>query len=344
VNYVTPLDRSLNYFALAWVDGPPIGKLWGQNRESVMQKHKLSTFRRADFSKNIEKSASQQAINELLASNLTKAGFESDKFGALIKQSDAEARQRIANLKAEADKQSPAVLDTFNRAVENLSVRLANLKALPPPPDAPAQFVVLDTAAEIFTFPGITLDFMHVGPSPEYNSAKFLLKASAGEAGFNAFEQVSFGGFFWQNPSDRPVVVNVHGYIVLNGLCSVFSDGGPFFGSRFSHLFVDVDLQIHELWNDPATSPIGQPGQSQNALSLRCDSSGFLDTGCANGESLFRGFDLQFNQFMVPPKGIARFDIDCLFSSFMGNGETQSDFSFGGRQLLCPGVLLNVLT
>src|SRR5260370_33792438 len=105
------------------MDGAAHGgnEIGGQNRGGlVMQnpskvelsklidaRHELSTFRRASLSANIEKSASQQAINKLLKSNLTKAGFELDKFGALIKQSDAEVRQRIANFKAESDKQSP---------------------------------------------------------------------------------------------------------------------------------------------------------------------------------------------------------------------------------------------
>ena len=297
-------------------------------------RHKFSTFRRADFSTNIKTSASQQAISKLLKSNLTKVGFQSDKFSALIKQGDAEARQRIAILKAEADMQSPAVLDTLNRTVENLSTRLEILTTLGLP-DAPAQHVLLDTATEIFASSGITLDSSHIGPTPESNFAKFLWKASAGDAGFSTpfGETVSFG-FLWQNPSDSQAVVSADGYIVLNGFCSVFSDG-DFFGTGVSRLSVDVGLQISELWNDPPT---------QNALSLYCDSFGFLAAGNADGQSLFRGFDLLSSQFVVPPKGTVGFSVFCNFFAEMFNGQTENDFSFGGRQLLCPGVLLNVLT
>ncbi len=118
-------------------------------------RRKLSTFRRGGFSTKREKSASQQAIKKLLESNFTKAGFELNKFGALIKQSDAEARQKLANLKAESDKQSPAVLETLHGTAENLIANVAHLQAIPATVASPTYFL-LDTATEISSNGGVT--------------------------------------------------------------------------------------------------------------------------------------------------------------------------------------------
>lgn len=147
-------------------------------------------------------------------------------------------------------------------------------------------------------------------------------------------------GFPWQNPPDRFAVVNVSGFILLNGFCSVFSDGGFLPRQRFSLLHVETDLIIHELWNDPPTGPTEQPTQNKVALVVECDSGGFIAAGGANGESLVRDFWLYYDQLVMPPKGVALFEVACSFYSEMVAGQTQSDFSFGGRQLICPGVLV----
>ena len=122
----------------------------------------------------------------------------------------------------------------------------------------------------------ITLDSSHIGPTPENNWARFFHDVSHGD-GFDVGSGVVSFGFLWQNPSDKAVVVNVHGYLVLDGFCSVFSNGG-FIALAFAELNVDADLVIHELWNDPPTSPVAQSTQSQNALTLSCESLGIHRT------------------------------------------------------------------
>jgi hypothetical protein len=233
---------------------------------------------------------------------------------------------------------SHAGLQALHRTVDDLNNRLARLKGIDSS-DAPAEFFLLDTASEISSVE-ITLDSTHIGPTPENNWARFFHDASAG-GGASGQGVVSFG-FLWQNPSDKSAVVNVHGYLVLNGFCSVFSDSG-FFSEGVAFLTVFADLAIHELWNDPPTSPAPQSGQSQVALQLGCDSTGFFEPGCANGRSLAAGFDLEFDQFMLPPKGTAMFEVSCILDWSLTDGETQSDFSVGDRRVLSPGVLIAVL-
>src|SRR4051794_159738 len=244
-------------------------------------RHKLSSLRRAGSSAHVEKTTSHQAINTLLEANFTKAGFELDKFAALIKQDNVEARQRVADFIAEADRQAPAVLNALHVSVGALNDRLDHFETLALP-DAPAQHFLLDTATEISATSGITLDSTHIGPIPENNSARFIYDASVGDIKFGHanVEQVSFG-FLWQNPRrKRNAIVSIQGFIVLNGLCLVHSNGAIILSGGFSHLSIDVDLFIHELWNDPPTSPIQQSGQSQTALpDLSCNSIGAFGIG-----------------------------------------------------------------
>lgn len=67
---------------------------------------------------------------------------------------------------------------------------------------------------------------------------------------------------------------------------------------------------------------------------------GVSPAGGANGESLVRDVWLYYDQLVMPPNGMVLFEIACSFYSTMAKGQTQSDFTFGGRQLICPGVLI----
>jgi hypothetical protein len=281
--------------------------------------------------------------SKLLESDLAKAGFQPD---ALIRQSEVEARQRTANLIAEAESHSAAVLKDLRGTVTNFMNRVEHLKALAVP-DAPAQYFLLDTASEISTHEIAPPIHQHAGPSPECNWAKFAFNASHGDDGptFGStldFAGVSFG-FLWQNPSDNYAVVNVDGYIVMNGFATVGTDGGYVTLFDYSRLTVDASLDIEELWNEPFTSPIRQPAQSQTALNLEVSDSGIVSPGGFDGQNLYRGFDLQYSQFVMPPKGLAMFFVSCGIATQISNGEAHAYFDSPSQQVLSPGVLITVL-
>jgi hypothetical protein len=139
-------------------------------------RRKRAPLRLADLSTNIGKSASQQAINKLLELNLTKAGFDLDKFGALLKQSDAEARQRMANFIAESNKRSAAALDTMHRTVQDWRNRAEHLKALARPDGPFDNVVILDTATETGVSSNPDLGIIpSTHAEPNNNSAQFLV-------------------------------------------------------------------------------------------------------------------------------------------------------------------------
>ncbi len=306
-------------------------------------RRKRAPLRLADLPANREGSASQQAVKKLLESSLTKAGFDLDKFAALLKQGEAEARQRMANFRAESDKRSAAAQDAMQRTVQDWRDRVEHLKALARPDGPLGNVVLLDTATEIVVNADPPIGLIppihtHAGPNPGNNGAQFVVDVTEGAFVFGmGTVQASFG-FLWQNPSDQNAIVSVLTAITLNGSFRVLSGGGIIPWYRYSYLDIDVGLAIHELWNDPPTSPINQIGQSDTALHLACDSSGWFTTGAINGTDLVRGIPLTYEQLVIPPQGRVMFEVYCDTGYQIFDGETQADFREVGHQVLCPGV------
>jgi hypothetical protein len=280
-----------------------------------------------------EQLASHKAIRNLLEANLIKAGFDFDEFRPLINQSNAEARQRAANIIAEAERQ-PGVQESLRRMVEGLSERVENLEAM-----SGITVEYLETATEISS--GGIAPPIHELRVPGGNSSRFVFNKVYDDDGFDVgVASVSFG-FLWQNPVDSQVVVNVDAYLVLHGACVAVTNGG-YIVIQDASISTDAKLYIHELWNNPPTAPIDQPFQSQNALNISCDTTGIFAGNAVWGD-VSKGFDLQHSQLVIPPRAMAMFEVSCEFSyGISGNvgGYVQASFMHDPSQVLCPGVLI----
>ena len=274
----------------------------------------------------------RQAASKLLESALAKAEIDLEPLKALQSQREAAAREQIARIKAEANEQSSAALSTVEYTIQAWRNDIGNLSTLQLPPNI--QRFLLDTASEIATTPGLAPVAKHIGP--QNNSARFHLESTG-----SGFEQVDFG-FLWKNPSDQSALVNVDGYLILNGICQILVSG-DFFGIS-SGVQIDAFLRIHQLWNSPPTSPAPQSSQYQLALDMALDNPGPFSGGDISSENLFRGFDLQYSTLVVPPLASAGFEILCQIFYANDDGEVTLFFSDQGRQVLCPGVLLTVMT
>ena len=279
--------------------------------------------------------ARRRSARAILESILTKAGVELDRFEALHQESEADIQARIEQQMAEADAESAAMRDTVRREVENWRKTVEHLKTLAPTA-APVQRFLLDTASDITATSGLTVDSKQIAPTN--NAAKFFFRTN----GPGTTETLSFA-FLWQNPSDRPAVVNVDGYLVLDGRCRATAFGNTFGGFNVCHMFVDARLDIHELWNQPPTSPIRQSGQDARALQVSANASDFFNDGEVVTRFLFRGFDLQYGQFVVPPHGTARIEVSCVVHCFVSNGQARFIFNNDDGRVLAPGVLIGVL-
>jgi len=248
--------------------------------ELIVARQSRPDFRGPDFRcTNVgarrAKSPGRQSVKKLLAAGLGRAGVDPDKPNPLLKKGNATVRS-VGNARAETTQRSSTSPDVMRQTLKSVDDHVQQLAGTHVPA-APSEFFLLDTADEI-SASAITLSSTHAGPAPEYNWATFFYEASADGDGFGhaGGGTVSFG-FRWKNPLGPGARVTVHSYLVLDGDCGVFTDGGLFVGGNFSNLWIDADLFIHELWHDPPTSPLPQATQSQRALDLELFTWGFFE-------------------------------------------------------------------
>lgn len=285
---------------------------------------------------------SRAALKQLTESTLAKAGFDRNKFDALIRQTDSETRGRAAQIIAEASSRSSPVLAKLHRDLVGLVDHTRKLRTLASPPGTEVYY--LDAATEISDFGIAPPIHERIAPSPQLNSARFAYDISRGGEGFGWADEaeVSFG-FLWQNPTGRDAVVNVDGFIALHGGCRVLTDGGFVVPGNFSNMWIAANLFIHELWNTPPTSPPDQPGQSEPAVDLELFRQGVILPGDIDGVDVAKTLGVEHTQFMMPPGGMAMFEVACTIFTWIHNGEAQADFIGSSNEVFCPGMLISVL-
>ena len=296
-------------------------------------RHKLANFVRPHSSSRRPESVSQQALNELLKSTLASVGFDLNKFDNLRKQGESEIRDWAAKRKAEDDAHTSAMQKTTQQTIESWRSTIVRPSDLAVPPPSPFQYFLLTTAVDISATPGITLAGTNIAPTN--NWVEFQLETSD-----SSNQEVSFA-FSWQNATDKYAVINVDGYLVFNGVCEAISRGGTFPGDRSSdvNLFAELYLSTNELPGTPSIT-----AASELALSLKADSGGWFSDGEILYQQLFRGFDLQYQFLLVPPGQAVTIEVACRLNYTNSDGTANYVFVTMGRQVLCPAVLVTVVS
>jgi hypothetical protein len=303
-------------------------------------RRQVFTPRQVDVSERSEIRANRRATENLLASSIAKAGFEVDKFDELLAQNRSALRRVAERRKAEAVERSSSAKDTLRHGVESRRKVMEHLAELTPPESptvaAPKFYELLDRPFTILPTGGV---YLHAEQVESANSwAKFTVDSDS----VAGSEYLSFY-FLWVNPSDTHAVIDVDAYLVLNGFCQVESDGGFIPGVRRSSMDLYAVLHLLEWWNQPPTSPLGQVDQEQQALILSTDTSGWLDDDATDSEEVFRGYDLRYNLFLVPPHGAVVFEVALNVAFTSNEGSIHVDFQSGDFEVLCPGILIGVL-
>jgi hypothetical protein len=294
----------------------------------------------------------QRAIEEFFGPVLNRIGLDAGKFDELRAQNQIEFRRILEKQKADAVRESSSARVNLRRGLENRRKALEHRVTRTPPLTAPTTFpfyIILDTPFLIWTTPGMFFDTWHI--EPENNWAKIKVEKSQApplpyDTGFEGSEELSFY-FFWQNPSDKAwAVINVDSYLVFNGFCEVKAPGGFFAGDRWSSLSIDANLYLLEWWNQPPTQP--SPQTSQNMLSLSVSAYGMFDSDKYASKALYRGCDLSYEFFLVPPSGVTVFEAAANVSFGFGqdnggHGYAHADFDSGDFEVMCPEMLIAIL-
>jgi hypothetical protein len=240
--------------------------------------------------------------------------------------------------------QSAARADRLNAVVRDRQAALQAL-AVPGPPTA-IQYTALDSPVEIWTTDQLQLASSSIIP---WNSrAKVSYDGQLYGNGWHyaileaaGTEQLHFY-FLWQNAGTRSAIVTVDAFLVLNGYCTVHSRGGVSDGGE-AQLSVDAAVDLLQTWTVPISSPVSQLGQTQRALDLAVDSHGWFSDDHTKTAFVYRGFDLRYDQAIVPPGQYLIIDASVAFTYAFLNGEVDADFASAAFDISAPFVQVAVL-
>lgn len=275
-------------------------------------------------------------LNEYFA---VKHGFEdeSEKFDEILARNKAELSRIAYEQKVAAIKQSSSEMKAFIHAIDSKRQAfdtLISAAELPRP-----FFVALDSPFLIWPTQGIELFDSHIDP---YRSTAKITLDSGRTFGY---EELGFY-FLYENPSDRFAVINVDGYMVFNGQLRVAQDGGFWPGDRHASISAAGRLHVFEWWNQPPTEPLTQADQTQQVASVATSGGGFGDVGAIETKNVFRGVDLRHTLFVMPPHAVTVIEVSAAITYGTGSdsGHVNADFNSGDFQIMCPFVLISVLT
>lgn len=148
--------------------------------------------------------------------------------------------------------------------------------------------------------------------------------------------------FLWRNPDAGYAVVNVDGFLVLNGMGTVHSRGG-LVGGGSARLSLDPTLELIQTWTQPVSSPAAQSGQTQRALDLAVDSDGWFSDDHTKTSLVFRGFDLRHEQAIVPPGQYLIIDVALAVNYSYIDGAVSADFTSAAFDVFSPFVEIAIL-
>jgi hypothetical protein len=282
----------------------------------------------------------RRAGQKLLASYLKKTGFDFDAYEKIRAENQAGLRRLLKEEQAAAVKRSSSVKRDLLYGIAGWRKTIEGFRDGTLTSDFVPVFEVVDTPFIIWPSNGVELIDSHI--EPWNNTAKI----NAQWRGSSGFENLRFI-FEWQNPRDSWAIVNVESNLMLLGACDEFEEGGFLSGSA-STLTVDARLNVWEWWNQPPTSPGAQPAQAQPVLSLSADGGGFLSDlggGTVKSASVAGTFDLSRRIFLIPPNGVAVFETTlAFFYTNTDGGMVQMNFASDGFQVMCPAVVIAILS
>lgn len=280
----------------------------------------------------------------LAADYLVRGGIDTGKLDRDLATAREENRRRLREAKTEAMSQSAARAERLNAVVRDRQAALQAL-AVPGPPIA-IQYTALDSPVEIWTTDQLQLTSSSIIP---WNSrAKVSYDGQLYGNGWHyaileaaGTEELHFY-FLWQNAGTRSAIVTVDAFLVLNGYCTVHSRGGVSDGGE-AQLSVDAAVDLLQPWTVPISSPVSQPGQTRRALDLAVDSHGWFSDDHTKTAIVYRGFDLRYEQAIVPPGQYLIIDASVAFTYAFLNGEVDADFASAAFDISAPFVQVAVL-
>jgi hypothetical protein len=303
-------------------------------------RRKYSCLRQENLSQRAQIQANQRNRSErLLSSTLTGTGHDIMELEKICEQTQVEMGQFLEKQKSAVIKRSSSVKDTLRYRTDARRKVIEGLALAPI-----FNSVVLDTPLFILPSQGINLAPPHIQP---WNNVAKISGQWETPYPDNRSDNVSFV-FVWKNPSAKYAVVNVLSSLILNGFCYAWADAGVFV-SNLASLIISGRLGILEWWNNPPTSPPEESGQIQDIVDLEAQAYGHIfEVGDYESSAISGYYGFDYQQFVLPPEGVAVFEVELdifhAIETFGGHGSIGVDFASGDFEVMCPAVIIFILS
>lgn len=284
----------------------------------------------------------RRGAEKLLTPYWRKTGLDVQAFETTRAKAQAELRRLADQQLATVREQSAAVGDGLRDSAASWRAAIDRL-TLPDPslvtPFVPG-YIVIDKPFIIWPTHGLELLDSHIEPGNNWAKVSGQSSKNSGD------ENLRFI-FVFDNPNDRYTAVNVASYLRVNGSCEASADGGTagIFPGGTSHLHLKAFLNVWEWWNQPPTRPVGQATQTRDILNLSADGGGYFESvGDIEVQAVNGNFDVTYELFVLPPNGVAVFEVTLLVSYDNDDGRIAVDFASDSFEIMCPLVAVAILT
>jgi hypothetical protein len=348
-------------------DESEIQKVLSATREPSPEEKK---FYQAQEAEHARLRAHQRSITKNLSKCLVKAGLDMAEYDKIRHQNETEIHHFLEKQKAYALQNSAAAKNHLRHRVNDWRQTIEFLKVhpIPHPPIGPVKpvypnYVALETPFFIFTgpvpdlytgpsWPTLYIDSTHIEP---WNNVAKVNGFWARNYNWNesvntpdGYVKLSFY-FLWQNPSDKYAVIDVASSLVLNGWLYTFADGGFLgFGGKGA-LQLDVYLCLYEWWKQqpnqfPTQYSPQQTTQHQYVTDIPPVDGGW--NGADKQKTVKGKYDLSYTEMIVDPspQGVVVFEVMLQIYTKNDSAGNTLDFSTGDFEVMCPALVLNVLT
>lgn len=323
------------------LDAGQLAAVLAAAREFSAAREALRTARRAAAGRELP--VQSLPARAMAAEYLAGTGADIEALERRLEAARPDNRRRLEEVRADALRRSGGRADQLAAVVRNHRALLESVVA--PGPPTTVQYIALDSPVGIWATDQLQLSSSSIVPWDSrakiryegelYGGWRSAIIESVGT------EELHFY-YLWQNQGGGVAVVNVDGFLVLNGLCTVHSRGGMFDGGS-ARLGLDPTLELIQTWTQPISSPAAQPGQTQQALDLAVDSGGWFSDDHTKTALVHRGFDLRYEQAIVPAGQYLIIDVALAVSYGYINGAVSADFASAAFDVLCPFVEIAIL-
>ena len=307
-------------------------KLMAMKSETTTNSFDGASIRNASRSIRGQILKNQRAAGQLFESFLTKIGFETEKFEKI-------RAQNLAELRGISEKQhKDAITESVpaNQVLRNSTLaRLKTIEQLGTTIPSP-YYILLKTPIFIIPSHDFILDSSQVAPLDSWGKFKIASETTGTDV-------LSFY-FLWTNPSDKYAVINVDGFLIFNGNWNAGQNGGLFAGDSYGDLEITANLRLYEWWNQPPTQPTVQPDQTIEVLNVSNDQDSWDNLGEVDAGAVFRGHDLKYGLFVMPPQGSVVIEVAATIQYWCQNGGISVDFESGDFEIACPFVSIAILS